>query len=93
MNRSTLSICLLILVLLLAIQFDSPLIQYLDPAGDTRISLTPNRDFTTLENKECANVTDAIWTYLRGDPMNLWFLDKDNKLIKNLISDSNNSYK
>lgn len=63
MNRSTLSICLLILVLLLAIQFDSPLIQYLDPAGDTRISLTPNRDFTTLENKECANVTDAIWTY------------------------------
>ena len=33
---------------------------------------------------------DEIWIYLRGDPLNLWCLDNDNKLIRNLILDSNN---
>ena len=33
---------------------------------------------------------DEIWIYLRGDPLNLWRLDNDNKEIKNLILDSNN---
>ena len=33
---------------------------------------------------------DEIWIYLRGDPLNLWCLDDDNKLIRNLILDSNN---
>ena len=26
---------------------------------------------------------DEIWIYLRGDPLNLWCLDDDNKLIRN----------
>ena len=33
---------------------------------------------------------DEIWIYLRGDPLSLWCLDNDNKLIRNLILDSNN---
>jgi len=33
---------------------------------------------------------DEIWIYLRGDPLNLWSLDNDNKLLRNLILDSNN---
>jgi len=33
---------------------------------------------------------DEIWIYLRGDPLNLWFLDNDNNLLRNLILDSNN---
>ncbi len=33
---------------------------------------------------------DEIWIYLRGDPLHLWCLDDDNKLIRNLILDSNN---
>ena len=36
---------------------------------------------------------DEIWIYLRGDPLNLWFLDNDNKLIRNLILDFNNPVK
>jgi len=36
---------------------------------------------------------DEIWIYLRGDPLNLWCLDNDNKLIRNLIFDSNNPVK
>ena len=35
-------------------------------------------------------IADEIWIYLRGDPLNLWCLDDDNKLIRNLILDSNN---
>ncbi len=30
---------------------------------------------------------DEIWIYLRGDPLHLWCLDDDNKLIRNLILD------
>ncbi len=37
-----------------------------------------------------AQSADEIWIYLRGDPLNLWCLDNDNKLIRNLILDSNN---
>jgi len=33
---------------------------------------------------------DEIWIYLRGDPLDLWRLDNDNKFIRNLILDSNN---
>ena len=33
---------------------------------------------------------DEILIYLRGDPLNLCCLDNDNKLLKNLILDSNN---
>ena len=33
---------------------------------------------------------DEIWIYLRGDPLNLWYLDNNNKLIRNIILDSNN---
>ena len=33
---------------------------------------------------------DEIWIYLRGDPLILWSLDDDNKLIRKLILDSNN---
>ena len=33
---------------------------------------------------------DEIWIYLRGEPLNLWALDNDNKLIRKLILDSNN---
>ena len=33
---------------------------------------------------------DEIWIYLRGDSLHLWCLDDDNKLIRNLILDSNN---
>jgi len=33
---------------------------------------------------------DDIWIYLRGDPLNLWCLDNDNKLIRNLILNNNN---
>ena len=33
---------------------------------------------------------DEIWIYLCGDPLNIWCLDNDNKLIRNLILDSNN---
>ena len=33
---------------------------------------------------------DEIWIYLRGDPLNLWCLDNDNNLLRNLILDSNN---
>ena len=33
---------------------------------------------------------DEIWIYLRGDPLYLWCLDNDNKLIRKLILDSNN---
>ena len=33
---------------------------------------------------------DEIWIFLSGDPLNLWSLDNDNKLIRNLILDSNN---
>ncbi len=33
---------------------------------------------------------DEIWIYLRGDPLNLWYLDNDNKFIRNIILDSNN---
>jgi len=36
------------------------------------------------------NNADEIWIYLRGDPLNLWCLDNNNKLIRNLILDSNN---
>jgi len=36
------------------------------------------------------NNADEIWIYLRGDPLNLWSLDNDNKVIKNLILDKNN---
>ena len=33
---------------------------------------------------------DEIWINLRDDPLNLWYLDNDNKLIRNLILDYNN---
>ena len=33
---------------------------------------------------------DEIWTFLRGDPLDLWCLDNQNEVIKNLILDSNN---
>ena len=33
---------------------------------------------------------DEIWIYLRDDPLNLWHLDNDNNLLRNLILDSNN---
>ena len=33
---------------------------------------------------------DENWSYLRGNPLNLWCLDNDNKLIRNIILDSNN---
>ena len=33
---------------------------------------------------------DEIWIYLRGDPLNLWCLDNDNREIRNLILDKNN---
>ena len=33
---------------------------------------------------------DEIWIYLTGDPLNLWCLDNDNKLMRTLILDSNN---
>ncbi len=33
---------------------------------------------------------DEIWIYLRGEPLNLWCLDNDNNLLRNLILDSNN---
>ena len=33
---------------------------------------------------------DEIWIYLKGDPLDLWILDNDNKLMRNLILDSNN---
>ena len=33
---------------------------------------------------------DEIWIYLRGDPLDLWCLEDDNKLIRNLILDCNN---
>ena len=36
------------------------------------------------------NNSDEIWIYLRGDPLNLWCLDNDNNLLRNLILDSNN---
>ena len=36
------------------------------------------------------NNADEIWIYLKGDPLNLWDLDNDNKLIRHLILDSNN---
>ena len=29
---------------------------------------------------------DEIWIYLRGDPLNLWCLDDDNELIRNLTA-------
>ena len=28
---------------------------------------------------------DEIWIYLRGDPLNLWYLDNDNNLLRHLI--------
>ena len=31
-----------------------------------------------------------IWIYLKGDPLDLWCLDNDNKFIRNLILDSKN---
>ena len=34
--------------------------------------------------------SDEIWIFLRGDPLMLWVLDNDNKLMKKLILDSNN---
>tara|TARA_B100000886_G_scaffold263465_1_gene188039 strand:+ start:208 stop:495 length:288 start_codon:yes stop_codon:yes gene_type:complete len=34
---------------------------------------------------------DEIWISLRGEPLNSWNLYNDNKLIRNLILDSNNS--
>jgi Uncharacterized conserved protein len=33
---------------------------------------------------------DEIWIFFRGDPLNLWCLDNDNKLRRNLILESNN---
>ena len=33
---------------------------------------------------------DEIWIYLKGDPLNLFCQNNDNKLIRNLILDSNN---
>ena len=33
---------------------------------------------------------DEIWIYLRGDPLNLWCLDDDNKVLRKLILDTNN---
>ena len=33
---------------------------------------------------------DEIWIYLRGDPLNLWCLDNDNKGIRNFVLDTNN---
>ena len=33
---------------------------------------------------------NEIWIYLKGDLLNLWFLDNDNNLLRNLILDSNN---
>ena len=33
---------------------------------------------------------DEIWIYLRCDSLNLWCLDNDNKLVRNLILDFNN---
>ncbi len=36
------------------------------------------------------NNADEIWIYLRGDPLNLWCLDNDNKVIRHLILDTNN---
>ena len=36
------------------------------------------------------NNADEIWIYLRGEPLNLWCLDNDNKEIKNFILDNNN---
>ena len=34
--------------------------------------------------------SDQIWIYLRDDFLNLFYLDYNNKLIRNLILDSNN---
>ena len=33
---------------------------------------------------------NEIWIYLMNDPLNLWRLDNDNNLLRNLILDSNN---
>ena len=33
---------------------------------------------------------DEIWIYLKGDPLNLWYLDNENKLLIKSILDSNN---
>ena len=36
------------------------------------------------------NSSDEIWIYLKGAPLNLYFLDEDNKKLRNLRLDSNN---
>ena len=33
---------------------------------------------------------DEIWIYLKGNPLNLWCLDKDNKFLKKFVLNSNN---
>ena len=33
--------------------------------------------------------SDEIWIHLRGDPLHLWCLDNDNKVLRNLILDIN----
>ena len=36
------------------------------------------------------NSSDEIWIYLQGAPLNLYFLDDNNKELKNIRLDSNN---
>ncbi len=36
------------------------------------------------------NNADEIWIYLRGDPLDLWCLDNNNKELKHFILDFNN---
>ena len=36
------------------------------------------------------NSSDEIWIYLQGDPLNLYFLDDNNKKLRNIRLDSNN---
>ena len=36
------------------------------------------------------NSADEIWIYLKGAPLNLWFLDDGNKELRKIRIDSNN---
>ena len=53
--------------------------------------------YLLCENKRSkwhrVNSSDEIWIYLQGAPLNLYFLDDNNKELRNIRLDSNNPIK